>query len=255
MARRVRIPISRRLLSNPETHFRNSITSSPTLSRRASTFRAVAPSTDVRTWTHAELASHIDSFGISVPMKNFWNMMYTGQLSIGTPAQQFDLVFDTGSADLWVFSSQTGNSKMSYLHYYSSASSSSYSAFSPIQSWSIQYGQGSASGFLSQDLITLGDLQPARQTFAETTQYSSNFNNPDEPMDGIMGVAMQAAASDHATTVIETLYTAGRISLRAFSFVLQKNPVQVCFCFRCFSFRRSLFNFYSIFFIRLMDRK
>jgi hypothetical protein len=75
----------------------------------------------------------------------------------------------------------------------------------------------------SVDNVTLGSVT-VPQTFAETTTWSTNFNNPDEPMDGIMGFAMQQAAADHQPTVVETLYQKGLISQKTFSFVLQKQP-------------------------------
>ncbi len=240
--KRVSLTLSRRTLSPSQTslHFRNRVDHSPSLlsaSLRArtawahnaslsSSITSPSPSADVRLWSDADIARHVDTFGTSVPMKNFWNLMYTGQIGIGQPAQQFDVVIDTGSADLWVFSAATAVAKQPYIHYYDSARSATYAAPSQPIPWQIAYGQGTCEGFLSADLVTLGDLQ-TQQTFAETTVFSSNFNNVDEPMDGILGSAMQAAASDHAPTVIESLFKAGKISSRAFSFVLQRNPVLV----------------------------
>ena len=106
---RVRLALTRRLLSRPETqHFRNRGSPAPALSSALAAKKAAALSAtgnalpaDVRLWSYDDIARHVDLFGTTVPMKNFWNLMYTGVLGIGQPAQQFDLVFDTGSADLW----------------------------------------------------------------------------------------------------------------------------------------------------------
>jgi hypothetical protein len=35
-------------------------------------------------------------------LDNFANMQYIGKMSLGTPPQEFDLIFDTGSSYLWV---------------------------------------------------------------------------------------------------------------------------------------------------------
>jgi hypothetical protein len=45
---------------------------------------------------------------IHVPMINQQNMGYEGSFFFGSPAQQLQVVFDTGSAWVWVFSESCG---------------------------------------------------------------------------------------------------------------------------------------------------
>jgi hypothetical protein len=86
---------------------------------------------------------------VPVALKNFYNRMYTGEVSIGTPAVQYQLVFDTGSADLWVFAAKSERPILDYVNYYDHTKSSTAKITS--QPWDIQYGEGASKGTLVSD--------------------------------------------------------------------------------------------------------
>lgn len=71
-------------------------------------------------------------------------MSYFGDLSIGTPNQDFLIQIDTGSSDLWVASSACSSSACSNHVLYDSSSSSTY--VNDGNSFTINYGGGSVTG-------------------------------------------------------------------------------------------------------------
>lgn len=75
---------------------------------------------------------------------------------------------DTGSANLWV-PSKSCTSIACFLHAkYDHGSSSTYKKNGT--DFEIRYGSGSMEGFVSQDTMSIGDLQIKNQLFAEATK-------------------------------------------------------------------------------------
>ncbi|MGH0172153.1 UNVERIFIED_CONTAM: hypothetical protein FKN15_000624 [Acipenser sinensis] len=86
------------------------------------------------------------------PLMNYADMSYYGPITIGTPAQSFYVLFDTGSSNLWVASTYCSSQACTNHPVFDPTQSSTWS--SNGQSFSLQYGTGSLSGVFGYDTVT-----------------------------------------------------------------------------------------------------
>jgi cathepsin D len=152
---------------------------------------------------------------VPIPIADFLDTQYYGNISIGTPDQYFTVIYDTGSSNLWVPSSKC---LFCLKKKYDSSASSTYVANG--KSFAIQYGSGSLSGFLSEDTVAMGDLVIPSQTFAEATQ-EPNIQFQLGQFDGICGMAYGTISVDSVVPPFVNAYTNGLIK-PVFSFYLGK---------------------------------
>mmetsp|Transcript_20192 Transcript_20192/g.23275 ORF Transcript_20192/g.23275 Transcript_20192/m.23275 type:complete len:414 (+) Transcript_20192:34-1275(+) len=122
--------------------------------------------------------------------------MYVGHVSIGTPAQTFTVVMDTGSSNLWVPDSTctdfTASPSCQIQHRYLNTSSSTFVNSCPVSSCELMlpYGSGTVYGTLSQDLVTVGGLKLPNTTFGRVTSEPGPLSEWGAPVfDGILGLA------------------------------------------------------------------
>ncbi|KAH7335776.1 aspartic peptidase domain-containing protein [Rhizoctonia solani] len=148
--------------------------------------------------------------------------LWAGEVSIGTPGQNFLIDFDTGSADLWIPSSSCQSEGCQNKNVYTSSSSSTAKEIPTGQRFSISYGDGStASGPVYTDTVSAGGLSVTNQSFSAVTSESSSFSQ--DPSDGIMGLAFSSISTIGAPTFIENLALQGVVSSSVFSMYLASN--------------------------------
>lgn len=116
---------------------------------------------------------------------------YLAQVGIGTPLQHFNLDFDTGSADLWMWSTKLPKNTIK------TGQSSGHNIFDPSKSstykdtgstWQIQYGDGStAKGTVGTDVVNVGGIQLVNQGVELAQSLSTAFTQGQG--DGLLGLA------------------------------------------------------------------
>jgi hypothetical protein len=159
------------------------------------------------------------SSGESIPINDYMNAQFYGPISLGTPEQEFQVIFDTGSSNLWVPSTKC--SKCTHTKY-DSDKSETYAANGT--KFAIQYGSGSLSGFLSQETLTLGDLSVPGQVFAEATNVPG-ISFAVGKFDGIMGLAFPTISVDGVEPPMQNIIRQGLVDQGVFSFYLQSKPL------------------------------
>ncbi|KAK6846057.1 eukaryotic aspartyl protease [Apiospora arundinis] len=135
--------------------------------------------------------------------------MYLCPVEIGTPAQKFMLDFDTGSADLWMFSTEQSN--VGQHNAFDPKKSKTFKKLSD-RAWKISYGDGSsASGDCGTDIVTIGGLKVQNQTIELAKKMSAQFAQGTG--DGLLGLAFgkintvtnNEGTSDPAATPVENM--------------------------------------------------
>jgi hypothetical protein len=158
-----------------------------------------------------------------ISLHDYSNAQYFGQITLGQPPQNFQVIFDTGSADLWVASSKCTSKLCMFKHKYNSRTSHSYEANG--STFTIRYASGPVAGFLSIDDLGLGENLVARgHLFGEVV----NVTGLGLPyllgkFDGIVGMAFSSISVTKSPTPIDALYSQGMIHEKVFAFFLGDN--------------------------------
>jgi len=165
----------------------------------------------------------IAQFGsVPQPVLDWDDLEYVGNITIGTPPQQFVVVLDTGSSNLWVTDKTCNNVPCRQKNKFDSSMSSTYTNLN--QAWTIQYGLGDARGNLGRDNMAFGGVGETQlaipmTTFGQANHISNDFT--DDPSDGILGLAFQSLAVDDVVPPLQNAIAQGLLDQPLFTVWLQ----------------------------------
>ncbi|XP_019586132.2 pepsin B [Rhinolophus sinicus] len=155
------------------------------------------------------------------PITNYLDAFYFGEISIGTPPQNFLVLFDTGSSNLWVPSTYCQNQACANHNRFNPSLSSTFR--NNGQTYTLSYGSGSLSVVLGYDTVTVQNIVVNNQEFGLSE------NEPNNPFyysdfDGILGMAYPNMAVGNAPTVMQGMLQQGQLTQPIFSFYFSRQP-------------------------------
>lgn len=112
---------------------------------------------------------------------------YVFPLTIGTPKQTLNLIFDTGSGDFWVWSWLMPVSMLRDRKYYNGSGSSEASLFED-QTWGATYSVGSTYGIVWQDIVWVDNIGVSGNPI-ECAQNVSPWFASLPGVDGVFGIS------------------------------------------------------------------
>ncbi|NXR04174.1 PEPC protein, partial [Sagittarius serpentarius] len=144
---------------------------------------------------------------------------YFGEMSIGTPPQNFLVLFDTGSSNLWVPSTYCQTPACVNHNRFNSSLSSTFSGTDVT--YTLRYGFGDLSVVLGYDTVTIQNIVVRNQEFG------LSLDEPSSPFyylyfDGILGMAYPGIAISGYNTLMQNMMQQGQLTESIFSFYFSR---------------------------------
>lgn len=161
--------------------------------------------------------SHISS---AITLHNSKNVQYIGTISIGSPPQEFNVIYDTGSSNTWVYSNLIPDGTCTWAHHNCYDPRLSHESVETSESaFEIKYGSGDIVGSVIRDTIKLNGIELYNAPFGSVVQANGQVFRTFEG-DGIVGLAFPAMSLTAKTTLIDIMIERGLLKRPIFSVYL-----------------------------------
>lgn len=158
---------------------------------------------------------------------------YLATVQMGTPPRDFQILMDSGSADLWVGAEGCKSAEGADCGNHTFLGTQSSTSFVDTQNpFQVTYGKGAVAGNIVTDNIAIAGLQLTTHTFGVALQETDDFTA--SQFDGLMGLAKSTLSEQQTLTPVEALAKAGSIKDAIVSYKIsrladQKNDGEITF--------------------------
>jgi len=157
----------------------------------------------------------------SILLHNYKNTQFKGEVGIGSPPQRFPVVFDTGSSNFWVPSSECGSVGCMRHNTFDKDKSSTYSADGrPVH---VKYGSGFINGYLAKDRLHFGEHSIDNTHFINVNEERGPAFDKSH-FAGILGLAFPKIAVDGILPPFDRLMKTGKLEKNQFAFWMSNHP-------------------------------
>lgn len=151
---------------------------------------------------------------------DYMNAQYFGQISLGTPPQNFSVVFDTGSSNFWIPSSFCTSEACRVHENFKCFLSTSYEHGGKV--FLIHYGTGQLVGITGKDTLRIGNLTIVGQDFGQSIMEPGRTFVLAQ-FDGVLGLGYPSLAVGNSVPVFDRIMDQQLLDKPIFSFHLNKD--------------------------------
>jgi len=169
-----------------------------------------------------ELTQHEDAeltASTDVPISDFQNAQFFGPIQIG--GQDFTVIFDTGSSNLWVPGKECPRWVCWFHHKFDEIQSKTFEKDG--RKFEVAYGSGPVRGIFNKDTVKVGSIEVPDQVFAEVSKVSFgplNIAFAVGKFDGLLGLGFKSISQYNIPTPFEAMIDKKLVDEPVFAFYL-----------------------------------
>lgn len=154
-----------------------------------------------------------------IPLHNYKNTQFIGEIAIGSSSNLFRVIFDTGSSNIWVNSRSCVSEGCKGHKKYDGTSFKGYTPSN--RTLNVEFGSGELMGTLSEDVVFLAGIRIESQTFVEIDHENGEVFSK-IMFDGIVGMAFPTLSAHNSTPIFDNILKKHMLLNGIFGFFLSK---------------------------------